>query len=147
MDTMGVGTEQIESSLQVELPEAPIIRFDRDSVSTPRQWQKQLDQVRLGKPCVIVGTQMLAKGHDLPNLTLVAIVGVDEGLLSIDFRASERLAQLVVQVAGRAGRSRKAGSSRTCRISKIRVAGIFASRRSARIASPSQDAVIVAISA
>jgi primosomal protein N' (replication factor Y) len=61
------------------------------------------------RPAILVGTQMLAKGHDLPNLTLVAIVGVDEGLHSVDFRAEERLAQLVVQVAGRAGRARKPG--------------------------------------
>ena len=58
---------------------------------------------------ILVGTQMLAKGHDLPHLTLVVVVGVDEGLHSVDFRASERLAQLVVQVAGRAGRARKPG--------------------------------------
>jgi len=66
-------------------------------------------RVPVDQPAILVGTQMLAKGHDLPNLTLVAIVGVDEGLHSVDFRAGERLAQLVVQVAGRAGRARKPG--------------------------------------
>lgn len=109
MDTMGVGTEQIESALQVELPEAPVIRFDRDSVSTPRQWQKQLDQVRQGQPCIIVGTQMLAKGHDFPKLSLVVVVNVDNSFYSTDFRAEEYLAQLLIQVAGRAGRAETAG--------------------------------------
>ena len=61
------------------------------------------------RPGILVGTQMLAKGHDLPNLTLVAVVGIDEGLFSADFRAGEKLAQLLIQVAGRAGRARRAG--------------------------------------
>lgn len=109
MDTLGVGTEQVETALQQELGDYPVIRFDRDSVSTPRQWQQQLDRVRNGKPCVIVGTQMLAKGHDFPKLSLVVVVNVDNSFYSTDFRAEEYLAQLLIQVAGRAGRAETAG--------------------------------------
>ncbi len=109
MDTLGVGTEQVETALQQELGDYPVIRFDRDSVSTAKQWQQQLDRVRTGKPCVIVGTQMLAKGHDFPKLSLVVVVNVDNSFYSTDFRAEEYLAQLLIQVAGRAGRAETAG--------------------------------------
>jgi len=109
MDTLGVGTEQVETALTQDLTNYPVIRFDRDSVSTPRQWQQQLDRVRTGNPCVIVGTQMLAKGHDFPKLSLVVVVNVDNSFYSTDFRAEEYLAQLLIQVAGRAGRAETAG--------------------------------------
>jgi primosomal protein N' (replication factor Y) len=109
MDTLGVGTEQVETTLLQEFSQYPVIRFDRDSVSTPRQWQQQLDRVRNGDPCVIVGTQMLAKGHDFPKLSLVVVVNVDNSFYSTDFRAEEYLAQLLIQVAGRAGRAETSG--------------------------------------
>lgn len=109
MDTLGVGTEQVETAIQQLIPDFPVIRFDRDSVATPRQWQQQLDRVRTGNPCVIVGTQMLAKGHDFPTLSLVVVVNVDNSFYSTDFRAEEYLAQLLIQVAGRAGRAETTG--------------------------------------
>jgi primosomal protein N' (replication factor Y) len=86
-----------------------VLRIDRETTRRRDAFEHLLDHLQADAPAILVGTQMLAKGHDLPNLTLVAIVGVDEGLLSVDFRANERLAQLVVQVAGRAGRAQKPG--------------------------------------
>jgi primosomal protein N' (replication factor Y) len=106
----GQGTERLEEALVERFPEVPVVRIDRETTRRKDAFGQILDGLREDKPAILVGTQMLAKGHDLPNLTLVAIVGVDEGLHSVDFRASERLAQLVVQVAGRAGRASKPGS-------------------------------------
>ncbi|MEO7067617.1 MAG: primosomal protein N' [Rhodanobacter sp.] len=105
----GQGTERLEEALKAQFPRVPVLRVDRETTRRRDAFEQLLSTLKDDQPTILVGTQMLAKGHDLPNLTLVAIVGVDEGLLSIDFRASERLAQLVVQVAGRAGRSHKAG--------------------------------------
>jgi primosomal protein N' (replication factor Y) len=105
----GQGTERLEEALVAQFPGIPVLRVDRESTRRRDAFEQLLDTLNDDQPAILVGTQMLAKGHDLPNLTLVAIVGVDEGLHSIDFRASERLAQLVVQVAGRAGRARKPG--------------------------------------
>ena len=84
-------------------------RIDRDTTRSNRQLNEQLQQINRGEPCVLVGTQMLAKGHHFPNVTLVAVVNADAGLLSPDFRAPERTAQLIVQVAGRAGRAERPG--------------------------------------
>ena len=105
----GQGTERLEEALVAQFPQMPVLRIDRETTRHRDAFETLLDNLQTDAPAILVGTQMLAKGHDLPNLTLVAIVGVDEGLLSIDFRAGERLAQLVVQVAGRAGRARKPG--------------------------------------
>ncbi|MER3546366.1 MAG: primosomal protein N' [Rhodanobacteraceae bacterium] len=105
----GHGTERLEEALQARYPDIPVLRVDRESTRRRDSFEKLLDKLADGKPAILVGTQMLAKGHDLPNLTTVAIVGVDEGLHSVDFHASEKLAQLVVQVAGRAGRADKPG--------------------------------------
>jgi primosomal protein N' (replication factor Y) len=105
----GQGTERLEEALSAHFPDVPVLRIDRETTRRRDAFEHLLDGLKLDQPVVLVGTQMLAKGHDLPNLTLVAIVGVDEGLHSVDFRASERLAQLVVQVAGRAGRASKPG--------------------------------------
>ena len=100
----GAGTERLEQALAAAFPEAPLVRVDRETTHGRDGVQKQFD--RLGdRGGILVGTQMLAKGHDLPRLTLVVVVGVDEGLFSADFRAPERLAQLLVQVSGRAGRA------------------------------------------
>jgi primosomal protein N' (replication factor Y) len=105
----GHGTERLEEALTARFPQVPVLRVDRETTRRRDAFENILATLKDDQPAILVGTQMLAKGHDLPNLTLVAIVGVDEGLHSIDFRASERLAQLVVQVAGRAGRARKPG--------------------------------------
>ena len=105
----GQGTERLEEALTAHFPQTPVLRIDRETTRRRDAFEHLLDNLQADAPAILVGTQMLAKGHDLPNLTLVAIVGVDEGLLSVDFRAGERLAQLVVQVAGRAGRARKPG--------------------------------------
>ncbi|MHA6204749.1 primosomal protein N' [Dyella soli] len=105
----GQGTERLEEALVARFPDVPVMRIDRETTRRRDAFEQLLEGLHEDRPAILVGTQMLAKGHDLPNLTLVAIVGVDEGLLSVDFRASERLAQLVVQVAGRAGRASKPG--------------------------------------
>ena len=106
----GQGTERLEEALAARFPDVPVLRIDRETTRRRDAFEQLLGDLRdEAKPAILVGTQMLAKGHDLPNLTLVAIVGVDEGLLSVDFRAGERLAQQLVQVAGRAGRAAKPG--------------------------------------
>src|SRR5205085_9269387 len=89
-------------------PDARLMRVDRGSTSRRGALEAALREFG-NEPGILVGTQMLAKGHDLPRLTLVVVVGVDEGLYSADFRASEKLAQLLVQVAGRAGRAERPG--------------------------------------
>jgi len=107
---LGQGTERIEEALARRFPAVPVLRVDRETTRRRDAFETLLGRLREDTgPAILVGTQMLAKGHDLPNLTLAAIAGVDEGLLSTDFRATERLAQLVVQVAGRAGRAAKPG--------------------------------------
>ncbi len=105
----GYGTERLEEALRARFADVPIRRIDRESTRRRHAFDDLLDGLDEGKAAILVGTQILAKGHDLAHLTLVAITGVDEGLHSIDFRAPERLAQLVVQVAGRAGRAHKPG--------------------------------------
>ncbi|RNF84514.1 primosomal protein N' [Montanilutibacter psychrotolerans] len=108
LQSQGAGTERIEEALLARFPGVPVLRIDRGS--TQRRDAMEAMLAKFGRePGILVGTQMLAKGHDLPNLTLVAVVGIDEGLFSADFRAPEKLAQLLVQVAGRAGRAEKAG--------------------------------------
>jgi primosomal protein N' (replication factor Y) len=109
LKAQGQGTERLEEALVAQFPQVPVLRVDRETTRRRDAFEQLLENLHNDQPAILVGTQMLAKGHDLPNLTLVAIVGVDEGLHSVDFRASERLAQLVVQVAGRAGRARKPG--------------------------------------
>ena len=109
LQPQGNGTERIEELLAARFAGFPVVRIDRGS--TGRRDALQTHLARLGDaPGILIGTQMLAKGHDLPNLTLVAVVGIDEGLYSADFRSAEKLAQLLVQVAGRAGRAQRAGT-------------------------------------
>ncbi len=104
----GAGTERLEQALSTAFPDVPLIRVDRETTRHRDALNQHFE--RLGdQPGILVGTQMLAKGHDLPNLTLVAIASIDEGLFSLDFRAGERLAQLLVQVAGRSGRAQRPG--------------------------------------
>ena len=106
---LGQGTQRTEDSLASLFPDVPIHRIDRDTTRTNRQLNAQLQQIHEDQPCIMVGTQMLAKGHHFPSVTLVAVLNADAGLLSPDFRAPERTAQLIVQVAGRAGRAAKPG--------------------------------------
>jgi len=104
----GAGTERIEAALAEAFPDALLVRVDRETTRGRDALQAHLDRLGDG-PGILVGTQMLAKGHDLKRLSLVGVVGVDEGLFSADFRAGERLAQLLIQVGGRAGRADRPG--------------------------------------
>ncbi|HBG51486.1 MAG TPA: primosomal protein N' [Gammaproteobacteria bacterium] len=108
---LGQGTQRGESTLEALFPDTPIIRIDRDSTRRKHAMSDYMAEINSGKPCILVGTQMLAKGHHLPHLGLVAILDVDQGLYSPDFRASERMGQLVIQVAGRAGRESRRGTT------------------------------------
>ena len=108
LQSQGAGTERIEELLAERFPDVPVLRIDRGTTSRRDALQTHLEQFGDTRG-ILVGTQMLAKGHDLPNLILVAVVGIDEGLFSADFRAPEKLAQLLIQVAGRAGRANRAG--------------------------------------
>lgn len=106
----GVGTEQLESTLAELFPEYPVLRIDRDTTRRKGSLQQHLEDARDSKYPLLVGTQMLAKGHHFPNVTLVALLDVDGALFSADFRAAERLGQLFTQVAGRSGRASKPGT-------------------------------------
>jgi len=105
----GEGTERSEAFLQGLFPEIPVLRVDRDSTRNKGAMQAIIDTVDSGQPCILIGTQMLAKGHHFANITLVAILDADSGLFSADFRSHERLGQLLIQVAGRSGRGKIAG--------------------------------------
>ena len=109
LTTQGQGTERIEAVLNTHFPNIQVIRIDRDSTSRKGSLEEKLELVNSGDPVILIGTQMLTKGHDFPNLTLVGILDVDQALFSMDFRAQERLAQQVLQVAGRAGRGESKG--------------------------------------
>ena len=106
----GEGTQQLEEFLEKKFGNVPVLRFDRDRTSRAGVMNKQLEQVRDGGPCLLVGTQMLAKGHHFPGVTLVIIVNIDQALYSADFRSLERMGQMILQVAGRAGRAEKPGT-------------------------------------
>jgi len=105
----GEGTEQLEQMLTRAYPDTPLLRFDRDTVRKKGEFDRLSQQVKAGESCLLVGTQMLAKGHHFPKVTLVVIVNLDQALYSADFRALERMGQLMVQVAGRAGRDQLPG--------------------------------------
>jgi primosomal protein N' (replication factor Y) len=106
---LGLGTERVERVLAGLFPDKTIVRLDRDSTQRKGTLENYLQQISQGQVDIILGTQMLAKGHHFPNVTLVAILDVDSGLFSIDFHAPEKLAQMIVQVSGRAGREEKPG--------------------------------------
>ena len=110
LNTYGIGTEQLEEHLIKLFPDFPIYRIDRDSTRQKDSFKNQLLEINQGKPCILIGTQMLAKGHHLPNLQLAILLDTDQGLFSNDFRGVERMGQLVTQVAGRAGRTEKPGT-------------------------------------
>ncbi|MFO1418263.1 MAG: primosomal protein N' [Methylotetracoccus sp.] len=107
---LGLGTQRLEAVLGERFPGRRVIRVDRDSTSRAGALEQTLDEVRDGKADILLGTQMLAKGHHFPNVMLVGILDVDAMLFATDFRAAERAAQLIVQVAGRAGRATRPGT-------------------------------------
>ena len=106
---VGEGTEKLEELLKEQFPELRIARIDRDTTSQRKRFEKSLMEFGQGRIDMLVGTQMLAKGHDFPNVTLVGVVSVDAGLALPDFRSAERTFQLITQVAGRAGRGDRPG--------------------------------------
>ncbi|MBK4775271.1 primosomal protein N' [Candidatus Pantoea edessiphila] len=106
---VGIGTEQIEDKLSNLFPSIKIIRIDQDTIRNKDSLKKYIDNINRGEPCILIGTQMITKGHHFPNVTLVSLLNVDGALFSSDFRATERFAQLYTQVSGRAGRADKQG--------------------------------------
>lgn len=109
LDFRGIGTQRSEKALQLLFPNTEIVRIDRDTTMKKQAMQHFVAQIHRGQPCILVGTQMLAKGHHFPDVTLVAVLDADGGLFNTDFRGPEKMGQLLVQVAGRAGRSAKPG--------------------------------------
>lgn len=107
--SIGIGTEQVEDGLAPLFPDTPITRIDRDTTSRKGSLEQHLADIHCGKSRILIGTQMLAKGHHFPNVTLVALLNVDGALFSADFRSAEHFAQLYIQVSGRAGRAGKQG--------------------------------------
>ncbi|HHJ13349.1 MAG TPA: primosomal protein N' [Gammaproteobacteria bacterium] len=106
---VGEGTERIEQQLRETFPGERILRIDRDTTRRKGSLEQALADAGSGRARILLGTQMLAKGHHFPAITLAAILDADQGLFSADFRGTERMAQLIVQVAGRAGRAERAG--------------------------------------
>ncbi len=106
---VGQGTERMQETLSVLFPDMAIARIDRDSTARRGSMQKLLEDVRSGRTRILIGTQMLTKGHHFPGVTLVAVLNADQGLFGSDFRSNERFAQTLIQVAGRAGRADRPG--------------------------------------
>ena len=106
---VGQGTERVEETLERLFPDAPLARLDRDTAAARGGMQAVLAEVQSGAARILVGTQMLTKGHHFPDVSLVVILDADQGLFASDYRATERLAQMIIQVAGRAGRDARAG--------------------------------------
>jgi primosomal protein N' (replication factor Y) (superfamily II helicase) len=106
---VGEGTERVETTLAQLFPSAPLVRIDRDVIRRRGDMEEALASVADGRARILLGTQMLTKGHDFPDVSLVVVLAADQGLFGADFRASERLAQQIVQVAGRAGRGDRPG--------------------------------------
>ena len=102
---LGAGTERVEETLAELFPEYPVQRFDRDVLRAAGELTDAIDRVHTGQARILVGTQMLTKGHHFPDVTLVVVLNADQSLFATDFRAAERLSQTIVQVAGRAGRA------------------------------------------
>ncbi|BBP42447.1 primosomal protein N' [Thiosulfativibrio zosterae] len=107
---VGQGTERLEETIQSWFPEESLLRIDADTTRLKGQMAELTQQAKEGKARILIGTQMLAKGHHFPQVTLVGLLDIDQGLFSSDFRAAERMAQLIVQVSGRAGRAEKTGT-------------------------------------
>ena len=108
LSPVGLGTQRLEEELAQLFPEIPLIRVDRDSIKSKSEFDATLAMIHQHSPAILIGTQMLTKGHHFPNLSLAAIINADGALFSVDFRSQERLAQTVLQVAGRVGRSGQA---------------------------------------
>ncbi len=106
---IGQGTERLEKIMQEWFPNEKTLRIDRDTTRLKGQVNLLTQQAKDGEASILIGTQMLAKGHHFPNVTLVGILDIDQGLFSTDFRAAERMAQLIIQVSGRSGRAEKKG--------------------------------------
>lgn len=109
VEGIGQGTERIQEQLEGLFPQVPVRRVDRDTVRTKQAFDNLYDDIHDGGACILVGTQMLAKGHHFPDVTMVVILDADAGLFSADFRGMEHSAQLICQVAGRAGREESPG--------------------------------------
>ncbi|HEY3076100.1 MAG TPA: primosomal protein N' [Burkholderiales bacterium] len=109
LKVMGRGTQRVEETLALRFPDARIVRIDRDSARRRAELSRTLEGIRRGEGDILVGTQLLAKGHDFPNLTFVGVLNADTALLSTDYRAAERLFAVLSQVAGRAGRREQPG--------------------------------------
>jgi primosomal protein N' (replication factor Y) len=107
---IGQGTQRVEEALERRFPSASLLRADRDSTRRKGSWESLQARIHGGKANLIVGTQLIAKGHDFPNLTLVVVLEADGALFSMDFRAEEKLFAQLMQVSGRAGRAEKAGT-------------------------------------
>jgi primosomal protein N' (replication factor Y) (superfamily II helicase) len=104
LSRQGLGTQRLERALSRHFPDVPLVRLDRDSVRRRGELERCLETIRAMDAGIVVGTQMLAKGHDFPRVGLVGVIDVDQGLFSVDLRAAEQTLQLVLQAAGRAGR-------------------------------------------
>lgn len=107
--TQGLGTEQTEDWLRQRFTTHPIHRVDSDTMQGREAMQHLVEEINRGEPCILLGTQMLTKGHHFPRVSLVAVIDADALLFSADFRGEERMTQLLTQVAGRAGRADLAG--------------------------------------
>lgn len=107
---IGEGTQRIESALATLFPHVPVMRIDRDSTRAKHAMNAFVDRIRSNEPAVLVGTQMIAKGHHFPNVTLVVIKEMDAAFFSVNFRSAEKTGQLILQVGGRAGREDKPGT-------------------------------------
>jgi primosomal protein N' (replication factor Y) len=106
---VGIGTQRSEQGIARAFPNVPVIRIDRDTTRSARTMASHIEMIGRGEPAVLIGTQMLAKGHHFPRVTLVGVINADAGFASPDFRAPEHTAQLIIQVAGRAGRAERPG--------------------------------------
>jgi primosomal protein N' (replication factor Y) len=107
----GIGTEQLQQGLAQRYPDTPVLRVDRDVISSREALKSRLEQLQSGAPCILIGTQMIAKGHDYPAITLSVVLDADQALFSASYRASERLTQTLLQVCGRSGRGDRAGEA------------------------------------
>jgi primosomal protein N' (replication factor Y) len=107
----GIGTEQLQQGLTQRYPDTPVLRVDRDVISSREALKSRLEQLQSGAPCILIGTQMIAKGHDYPAITLSVVLDADQALFSASYRASERLTQTLLQVCGRSGRGDRAGEA------------------------------------
>lgn len=109
IEPLGMGTEQLEQGLHSLFPQYASVRIDSDTMRGKRSLNQTLDSIHSGKHQILIGTQILAKGHHFPNVTLVIVVDIDGALFSADYRGAEQLAQLITQISGRAGRASKPG--------------------------------------